>query len=247
MSILQDLNQNQQKAVTSITGETLVIAGAGSGKTAVLTRRCAHLILCGARPGSILSLTFTNKAAAEMNKRIHKILAENGINLPRVAPWQVDYQNTPLFCTFHSLGVRLLKEFGDRLWLKPTFNIIDEDERSKLVKEILKELNQDSKIITPKMCLYFISLCKQELLTSEKSKSISKRFEDIYHQIYRKYEDRLKASGVVDFDDLILLPYIILSENKDVKEICNQRWLHVQVDEFQDTNEAQFKLLKLLY
>jgi DNA helicase-2/ATP-dependent DNA helicase PcrA len=244
--ILENLNSNQKEAVQSLTGTTLVIAGAGSGKTAVLTRRVAYLIAQGVTPGRILCLTFTNKAAAEMNTRIHKLLYEVNIKLPKVPVWQYDYAQKPLLCTFHSLGVRLLREFGDRIDLKKEFSILDSDDQKKIIRDLIKELNLSEKNIQPSLVGYFISQCKQELLTAAESRRLSREFLPIFHQLYAKYEEKLQANQAVDFDDLLLLPYRIMSQNSDVLQILRDRWWHIMVDEFQDTNQAQFEIIKLL-
>ncbi len=244
--LLEGLNQKQAEAVQQTSGATLVIAGAGSGKTTVLTRRVAYLIAQGVLPGKILCLTFTNKAAEEMNQRVRKLLAENGINLPYIPTWREDYINSPLLCTFHSLGVRLLREFGDRIDLKKDFTILDSDDQKRVAKEIIKEMNLDTKTYQPSPFLYFVSQCKQELLTSDRSSQIGRDFMPIFHQFYRRYEQKLRSSHAVDFDDLLLLPYLLISQNSDVHEILLDRWHHIMVDEFQDTNEAQFALVKLL-
>jgi DNA helicase II / ATP-dependent DNA helicase PcrA len=245
--LFKGLNPNQVKAVKSIEGETLVVAGAGSGKTAVLTRRCAYLILNGVKPGSILSLSFTNKAAKEMNDRIRLILSENGIDLPHNPPWVIDYETTPLFCTFHSLGVRILREFGEEINIRKDFNILDTDEVLKLIRESLKELNIDTKNLSPSYAAHFISLCKQELLTPKDSHKLEKEFLAPFHQVYKKYWDKCRENNVVDFDDLIILPYLILRDSNEIREVLKSRWLHIQIDEFQDTNTAQFELVYLLY
>jgi DNA helicase II / ATP-dependent DNA helicase PcrA len=244
--ILNGLNTNQLDAVQSIEGSTVVIAGAGSGKTAVLTRRVAYLISKGEVPGSILCLTFTNKAAKEMNERVHKLLASIDIQLPHIAPWQNDYLHVPLLCTFHSLGVRILREFGEKINLKKEFTILDTDDQKKIIRTILKDLNLSEKNLTPSLALYFISQCKQESLESGDSRQLQKEFLPIFHQIYHRYEENLRKNGVVDFDDLILRPFILLRENPDVVKILQDRWHHIMIDEFQDTNQAQFELVKLL-
>lgn len=245
--ILTGLNSRQEEAAIALSGETLVIAGAGSGKTAVLTRRCAMLIVNGAIPGSILSLTFTNKAASEMNQRMRKLLEDIGIFLPFVPSWRQDYVSAPLFCTFHSLGVRLLREFGEIIGLKSDFTILDSDDQSKIVKEILKEMNIDTKTLQPSLAGYFISQCKQESLMAKDSSKLGKEFIPVFHLIYAKYETRLKNLQVVDFDDLILLPSQILKTSPEALTTCQNRWQHIQIDEFQDTNPAQFALVELLY
>jgi DNA helicase II / ATP-dependent DNA helicase PcrA len=244
--IIENLNDRQREAVLSTTGSNLVIAGAGSGKTAVLTRRVAYLISQEVMPGRILCLTFTNKAAAEMNKRVRSLLDSVQINLPYIAPWQQDYLQNPLLCTFHSLGVRILREFGDKIDLKKEFSILDSDDQKKIIRQILKELNISEKNLQPSLASYFISQCKQASLMANESKKLNKDFLPIFHQIYAKYEERLKVSQVVDFDDLILLPFVILSQHQDVRQILQARWYHVMVDEFQDTNPAQFEFIRLL-
>lgn len=245
--LISQLNDNQKRAVRSIVGQTLVIAGAGSGKTAVLTRRCAYLICLGVVPGRILSLTFTNKAAAEMNKRIKEILSDIGVNLPIVPPWKEDYISNPLFCTFHSLGVRILREFGSSLGYKKEFTILDKEDHLKLIRSIMKEMNLDQKQVLPSLVSHFIGQCKQELLTASDSHLLSKEFLPVFHQIYAKYEERLRKNQSVDFDDLVILPYLILKTNEQARATCQARWMHIQIDEFQDTNKAQFEMVKLLY
>lgn len=246
VKLLDRLNDNQSEAVQSLAGANLVIAGAGSGKTAVLIRRVAYLIAEGVVPGNILCLTFTNKAAGEMNKRVRDLLNEVGIDMPFVAPWQNDYVRAPLLCTFHSLGVRVLREFGSKIDLKEEFNILDTDDQKKIVKEILKELNIDQKRVAPKLVLYFISQCKQELLIPEESKKLTKEFPKEFHTIYKIYQEKLNSSHVVDFDDLIMRTFLVIRDNEDVRSVLQDRWKHVMVDEFQDTNQAQFELIKLL-
>jgi DNA helicase II / ATP-dependent DNA helicase PcrA len=245
--LLDKLNDKQKQAVRSLDGETLVIAGAGSGKTAVLTRRCVYLILQGIKPGSILSLTFTNKAAKEMNERMRSLLAEMDIFLPYTPPWSQDYSSSPLFCTFHSLGVRLLREFGECIGITKEFNILDSQDQVKILRDILKEMNVDIKLMTPGYVSYFISLCKQELLTPENSNQLSKDYLPTFHTAYRKYAHYCRENNVVDFDDLIFLTYLILKNHPEIRQICQERWQHIQVDEYQDINYSQFQLISLLY
>lgn len=244
--ILEGLNENQLQAVQKLDNVCLVVAGAGSGKTAVLTRRVALLILKKHLPGEILCLTFTNKAAKEMNSRVEKQLMENGYYLPHVAPWQNDYTSRPLLTTFHSLGVRIIREFGENLDINKNFSILDADDQKKIIKEILKELNVDMKNLQPSLALYFISKCKQELLQSKDSRKLNQEFLPVFHQIYQKYEQRLTASQSLDFDDLILKTYLLLNDFENVRLTLQNRWKHIMVDEFQDTNPAQFEIIKLL-
>ena len=245
-ALLKGLNPKQHEAVTNLTGSSLVIAGAGSGKTAVLTRRVAYLIARETPPGEILCLTFTNKAAKEMNTRVRDLLGSIEINLPYTPPWKTDYLANPLLCTFHSLGVRLLREFGEKVGLSAGFSILDTDDQKKIIREIFKEIGVDKKKVQPSLVSYFISQCKQELLVASQSRQVSKDFLPVFHQVYAKYEERLCASGVVDFDDLLLRPYLLLRDYPEVLQIVQARWKHVMVDEFQDTNEAQFALIQLL-
>lgn len=244
--ILDGLNSRQQQAVLSSHPSTLVIAGAGSGKTAVLTRRVAYLIASGVLPGNILCLTFTNKAAKEMNNRVRKLLFEVGIDLPFVPSWSDNYAVNPLLCTFHALGVKILREYGEKIDIKKSFNILDEDDRKKIINASVKELNLDPKQFTPSLVSYFIGLCKQELLLASDSRRVSKDFLAPFHQIYRLYEQKLRSSQAVDFDDLILLPNIILADFVEVRTELQGRWHHIMVDEFQDTNPAQFSIIRML-
>lgn len=245
-NILNGLNDKQLQAVQSLSNVCLVIAGAGSGKTSVLTRRVALLVLKKITSGQILCLTFTNKAAKEMNARVESVLQENEHYLPSVQPWQNDYISRPLLCTYHSLGVRIIREFGENLNINSNFSILDSEDQKKIVREILKELNVDQKNLQPSLALYFISKCKQELLDSQNSKKITQEFLPVFHQIYQKYEDKLNSSQSLDFDDLILKTYFLLKNFPDVRETLQQRWKHIMVDEFQDTNPAQFEIIKLL-
>jgi DNA helicase-2/ATP-dependent DNA helicase PcrA len=244
--ITAGLNQKQIEAVTSNSPATLVIAGAGSGKTSVLTRKVAQLIQTGSVPGQILCLTFTNKAAREMNNRVDKLLVSIGQNLPKVPPWQNDYNLNPLLCTFHSLGVRILREFGDSIGLSKNFSILDIDDQKKIIRDILKEMNVDQKNLQPSLISYFISKCKQELLLSKDSRKLSQEYLPVFHQVYAKYEEKLKQNQVVDFDDLILLNFVLLENYPEVREVLQDRWKHILVDEFQDTNPAQFRIIELL-
>ena len=173
-ALLRGLNPKQDEAVRSITGSNLVIAGAGSGKTAVLTRRVAYLIARGATPGEILCLTFTNKAAKEMNTRVRDLLQSIQIDLPYTPPWKADYLSNPLLSTFHSLGVRILREFGEHIGIRPEFSILDTDDQKKIIRQIFKELDVDKKKVQPSLVSYFISQCKQELLVAKDSRRVSK-------------------------------------------------------------------------
>jgi DNA helicase II / ATP-dependent DNA helicase PcrA len=246
LKLIEGLNDRQKEAVQQLVGSTVVIAGAGSGKTAVLTRRVAFFVAKGEKPGHILCLTFTNKAAGEMNNRVYSMLEGLGYYLPRVPSWKNDYTQAPLLCTFHSLGVRLLREYGEKLGLSNAFTILDSEDQKRILRGILKDLNVDQKNLPPSLALYFISQCKQHLLVAGESRKLSKEYMDVFHTIYKRYEETLAQSQAVDFDDLILRTYILLRDNEDVQLALRERWKHVLVDEFQDTNQPQFEILKLL-
>ena len=245
-SILNNLNNAQLDAVNRLTGSTLVIAGAGSGKTAVLTRRVANLIKHGIPAGSILCLTFTNKAAKEMNARVTKMCIEEGLKVPPLRVWELDYTKSPLLCTFHALGVRLLKEFYNYANLEAEFTVIDSDDRNKIIKELIKENSLDPKKVSHNFIGYFISQCKQELVLPEGSASRFSEYPDFAHRIYNQYQKKLKNNNAVDFDDLIFKTYFLLKDNPSIAAMLEQRWKHVMVDEYQDTNEAQFKVIEMI-
>lgn len=242
------LNDSQKAAVLSQSSETLVIAGAGSGKTSVLTKRLVYLILQGNQPSSILCLTFTNKAAAEMRERVKTLLNTAGIQLPIISHWSPEYiLYYPLLCTFHSLGVRLLREFGEVLGLKSGFSILDGDDQEKIMKLILKQNNLDPKNYPPRSILSFFGQCKQELLKPSRSRRLEREYPDLVHNLYKQYDAYLKQQNAVDFDDLIFLTYFLLQDFPEVRKTVQARWQHIMVDEFQDTNYAQFMVTQLLY
>ena len=244
--IIAGLNINQLEAVNRLSSSTLVIAGAGSGKTAVLTRRVANLIVNKVTGGNILCLTFTNKAAKEMNLRVNKLLKEEGINLPPLRVWEYDYTVSPLLSTFHSLGVRLLKEFGEKIGIKEEFSVIDEDDRKKMIRDLIKDNNLDSKKVQISFVGYFFSQCKQELASPDMSTKVFPDYPPFMHRLYEQYEQKLKQNNSVDFDDLIYKTYLLLENNQEVVDTLNNRWKHIMVDEYQDTNQAQFRIVEFL-
>ena len=224
--MLSTLNESQQKAAQHIDGPMLILAGAGSGKTKTITTRLAYLISIGIDPASILTLTFTNKAALEMKERAYALI-EN-----------VTYP--PLLCTFHKFGLLFLKFHIDRLGRKNNFVIIDSDDKKKILKSIDKE-------ITTSILATEISRYKNSLISVEEAKN---QAQDKYYtqiaNIYEKYEKNLRDNNLVDFDDLLLLTYKILDENEDLATQTSNRYQYIMVDEYQDTNELQYKLLKKL-
>lgn len=226
-NILKTLNESQIEAVRHIDGAMLILAGAGSGKTKTITTRVAYLISIGIDPASILTLTFTNKAAREMHGRAISLL-ENKAIYP------------PLLCTFHKFGLLFLKFHISLLNRKNNFVIIDSDDKKKIIKNIEKEL-------TSSMVSAEISRYKNSLITPEVAKAAAEQ--KVYKQIadiYEKYENYLLENNLVDFDDLLLLPYKILEQNHDLAMKISNKYQYIMVDEYQDTNELQYRLLQKL-
>ncbi len=231
MELLANLNQNQKEAVMHKEGPCLVLAGAGSGKTRVLTTRIAYLIEQGIPSYNILAITFTNKAAKEMKERVTNLVA----------------QPLSFIGTFHSLGVRILKEEYNYVGLDKNFTILDSDDVLSVIKKIEKELNIDPKFCAPSYVRNRISFIKNENLSlDEIEKFFNTDAEKTVIKIYQEYLEILKKNNSVDFDDLLRLPVKIFRENKTVLEKYQQRYKYILVDEYQDTNEVQYQLIKLL-
>ncbi len=233
MSYLDSLNQRQLEAVTCGKQYIRVVAGAGSGKTKVLTSRISYLIDNGVNPLKILAITFTNKASKEMKERVLKNI--DGI------------YGSPMISTFHSFCVRFLREEIQLLGYPKDFNIIDEDDKTKLVKEILKEKNIDKNYLNHKTILSYISFCKTYYYKGDYKKTIfNQEKEKDKKSIYEEYTRRLEKMQCLDFDDLLLKAYQILMVNDDVRNKWQRKFDYILVDEFQDTNDIQFDLVKLL-
>jgi DNA helicase-2/ATP-dependent DNA helicase PcrA len=232
MDFLNHLNPQQSQAVMAPPGQVLVLAGPGSGKTRVLTHRIAYLIReMGVPPYHILAVTFTNKAAREMDSRVSKLVESNleGIWLG----------------TFHAMCARLLRHESQLLPFKSNFVIFDEDDQETLVKQALRELNMDDKLARPGAILNKISTAKNNLVLAEEYPA-GNYLEEVVSRVYKLYQAKLFKNNAVDFDDLLLWTVKLLAENQDVREAYAHRFEHVLVDEFQDTNMAQYELLKLL-
>jgi len=231
MNILDNLNENQLKAVKHIDGPCLVIAGAGSGKTKVLTTRIAYMIEQGINPWNILAITFTNKAAKEMRERLSNIISKEA----------------GFVGTFHSLGLRIIKENHEVLGLTNNFTIIDSDDVVSIIKKILKELNYDPKKYSPSYIRNRISFIKNENLSSaEIEKFFNTDAEKVASEVYYKYQTILKNNNSVDFDDLLKLPVKLFQEHKDILDRYQEKFKYILVDEYQDTNEVQYQFNKLL-
>src|SRR5215813_6351669 len=234
-SILASLNPVQREAVQATTGPVLVLAGAGSGKTRVIAHRIAWLLgVEGVDPRHVLAVTFTNKAAEEMRRRVEGLVVPAGIR-------------PPLIATFHSTCVRILRARAALVGLKPAFVIYDEEDRSTLVKEAMRELDMDERQTTPASVVHRISHCKNHMLEVEEVERLARTpREERLAQLYRLYEDRLKAVGAVDFDHLLLYVVRLLETSRETREWYRTLWTHVLVDEYQDTNRAQYRIVQLL-
>jgi DNA helicase-2/ATP-dependent DNA helicase PcrA len=232
MDLLADLNPQQKLAVSTPPGPVLVLAGPGSGKTRVLTHRIAYLIgRLGVQPYNILAVTFTNKAAREMQNRVEKLLGGKMQGL-----W---------LGTFHAVCARILRREADLLPFKANFVIFDEDDQLALVKRAIRELDLNEKLYRPTSVHSTISKAKNDLLTPESFPATNYR-EEVVKRVYAHYQDLLIANNAVDFDDLLLDTARLLEENPAVREKYARRFEHILVDEFQDTNQAQYLLLRHL-
>jgi len=231
-TLLQGLNPAQQAAVQLVDGPILIIAGPGSGKTRVLTHRIAYLVAAaGVDPYRICAVTFTNKAAKEMK---HRLAALCGAAAGKITVG-----------TFHALGVRILRQDIDKLGYDRDFAIYDDDDQLGLVKQALKDLNFDEKQYAPRAVLSFISKAKSALLEPAGT-AAENYFQEIAVRVYKRYQELLTRNRAVDFDDLIRLPIKLLVEDPGVREKWQRRFQHVLVDEYQDTNHAQYIMVKLL-
>lgn len=232
--IIEGLNDKQKEAVLSTSGPCLVIAGAGSGKTKVLTHKIAYLMQeKNVKPWNILAITFTNKAANEMKERIAGLVGETAKDI-----WMG---------TFHSICVRILRRFIDRIGFDSSFIIFDTTDQKTLIKNCLKDLGIDDKMFTDRSVLSEISNAKNEMLEPEQYTIRANgdfRKEKIA-TIYELYQKRLKENNAIDFDDIINYTIKIMMENPDILEYYTNKFKYVLVDEYQDTNKAQFTLITL--
>jgi len=237
-SILDALNPEQKKAVTCTDGPLLVFAGAGSGKTRVITNRIAYLIVEEhVNPHNILAVTFTKKAAGEMQERITTLLKELNMQVNAI----------PTIGTFHSIGAMILRQNAQELGFNNNFSIYDSDDSEKIIKELLLARDIDIKEIKPKSIAHYINAAKNEMIDPERFKSHYGGFiEDIAAEIYPEYQKQLKAQNSVDFGDLLYLTVKMFSENEKIKEKYQEKFKYLLIDEYQDTNLAQYKFAKLL-
>lgn len=231
MNYLDMLNEQQKKSVKHMDGPCLVMAGAGSGKTKVLTSRIAYLIEQGVMPYNILAITFTNKAATEMRERVSHIVG-----------------NTKAFIgTFHSFGVKVIRENPEAVGLTPNFTIIDSDDSLSVIKKILKNKNLDSKKFSPNYIKNKISFLKNEMLSDKEiNQTMNTPIDKIVVSIYKEYEETLHKSNAVDFDDLLIKPVKLFMERNDILNNYQDHYPYILIDEYQDTNPVQYKMSKLL-
>ena len=227
------LNDRQKEAVMHMDGPCLVLAGAGSGKTRVLTERIVNLINNGVSPYNILAITFTNKAAREMRERVNNSIGDVAQNI--------------FIGTFHSLGLKILRENAEVLGYLKNITILDRDDTTSLIKRFLKELNLDPDHYPVKYMLNKISFCKNEGLSPDEFDKFAKTpLDQAAVKVYRLYESALKRGNSVDFDDLLIMPLQIFKKDKDVLLKYQEHFKYILVDEYQDTNMVQYDLCKVL-
>ena len=228
-AILNDLTPEQRVAATHIEGPMLVLAGAGSGKTRVVTRRIAHLLEQGVKPESILAITFTNKAADEMKERVAALTKARGLRIS----------------TFHAFCASELRRFANRLGLSPSYTIYDTDEKVKLLKQCIAALDMDSKTVKPASVESAISRAKNDLLMPD---DYAKAAKDFYEQeiakVYARYEQEMRARHALDFDDLLVRMVHLLEKDKTARQTLSDQFRFVMVDEYQDTNDAQYRIIR---
>ncbi|MCR4798852.1 MAG: UvrD-helicase domain-containing protein, partial [Lachnospiraceae bacterium] len=228
------LNPEQLLGVKTTEGPVLILAGAGSGKTRVLTHRVAYLIEQGVEPWHIMAITFTNKAAGEMRERVNHIVGHGAEQV-----W---------VATFHSTCVRILRRFADRIGYDTNFSIYDADDSKSCMKEVCKYLNIDTKKIKEKRILGVISSAKDEMINEEEFaiRNESDFMMKPYISAYREYQSRLRSNNAFDFDDLLLKTVELLKQDPEVLNYYQERFRYIMVDEYQDTNTVQFELVRLL-
>lgn len=232
--MIEGLNDKQKEAVLYNEGPLLILAGAGSGKTRVLTTKIAYLIdEVDVSPYSILAITFTNKAAKEMKERIFNLIGDTAKYIQ--------------ISTFHSFGLKLLRENYNYLGYDSNFTIIDSDDSLTVIKKILKSMGLDPKVYNPKAIRNKISGCKNEMMTPiDYKKYAVSEYEEVVQKVFTRYEKTLKENNSVDFDDLLILPIKLFKEHEQILEMYQERYKYILIDEYQDTNEAQYTLTKMI-
>ena len=234
MDILAELNPAQREAAESINGPVLILAGPGSGKTRVIAHRVAYLVkVCGVNPRRIMAVTFTNKAAREMEARLHHLVSGSVADLT--------------LGTFHAICARILRQDGRVTGVEPRFVIYDEEDQLSLIKRGIQEVGLDPKQYAPRAIASAISAAKSSMLTSQEYLQHSRSyFEEVVGRVYERYQQSLAESNALDFDDLLLRTVQLFRSNPDILSKYQKRYLHILVDEFQDTNLVQYELVKQL-
>ena len=229
--LLADLNEPQRQAVTHQDGPALILAGPGSGKTRVITRRIAWLIAQGVKPWHILAITFTNKAAGEMRSRVEALAPHKGA----------------IISTFHSFGVRFMRQYAARLGFEPAFTIYDQTDRARMTKIALEDSKIDTNRFSPEAVGGAISRAKNHLLSPERYAAEARDFfSRAVAEVYPRYEKRMRDAGALDFDDLLYWPALALRNDQTLRAECDDKWRYVLVDEYQDTNTAQYAIARNL-
>lgn len=242
MANIPSLNERQKEAVLHTEGPLLILAGAGAGKTKTITERIVEIIKRGTDPRAVLAVTFTNKAAKEMRERIVGRLEDEHI-IEKENP----YHHTPLIKTFHSLGILMLREQSERIGIPKYPTIMDSSDSLSLIKQALEKLSLDPKIHDPSKIRGIISREKSDFVSAEKYKAkVATAQMDIIASVWRLYEESLRAQKALDFDDLIVRTVTMLEEHPNIRHYYQERFKYVHVDEYQDTNQAQYELVKLL-
>ncbi len=243
MSYLNELNQYQKKAVEEISGPVIILAGAGSGKTRTITYRIAHLINKGVQPEKVLAVTFTNKAANEMRERVNHLLINNqNFNQP------VEISSRPMIKTFHSLGVYILRQFYREINLPKNFSILDRADSKKIIRDCLKNEGYDPKEHDPTKILATISRAKGDMFGPEEyleQESNPYRAEMI-SRVWKLYDKKVRENKSLDFDDLLVETVKLLQNKKNIREYLQKKWQYIHIDEYQDTNEVQYLITKIL-
>lgn len=238
---LEGLNEAQKNAVLTTKGPLLVLAGAGSGKTRVITHRIIHLVSEGVAPGKILAVTFTNKAAKEMRERVMQLLQTyKGIE-------RASYDESPTVTTFHALGVRMLREHHEVFGLRKQFTIFDRSDSNSAIKKGLERAGYDPKQFEPRKMLSMISRAKGDAITQTEYTGSTRTYpERVASEVWKHYEDILKEEHALDFDDLLSKTLSMLKSHPEILETYRTRYEYVHVDEYQDTNRVQFEIARLI-
>ncbi len=235
------LNTRQQEAVLATEGPLLVLAGAGSGKTRVITHRILHLIEKGTHPSQILAVTFTNKAAKEMRERVHALINEHA------AAVRASYDALPLTTTFHALGVRILREQHERIGLKRHFTIYDRSDSNRAIKRAIEEAGYNIKQFEPRRILGMISRAKGDAYSRLAFSDAAQSYpQEVAAEVWERYDRILREEQALDFDDLLIKTLDLLRTHADIRQLYQERFAYIHVDEYQDTNKVQYEIARLL-